>query len=210
MTCCSPLEPRDQFVVEISELMLAIAFSDRIARNDSIQCRREQAGRVWFTRGPAPLPRCRLREIALRPAPDPRPHAIGGTCHGTQQDRADRRRPDRRHAGPVRRAQGTGRCRAVRRRRGRAAGQGARHRAGLLDRGLRRGDHRRQRLQRDQGRRRGDRHGRRAAQAGHEPRRSDRHQHEDRRRGRRRHQGERARRASSSRSPTRSTRWSGS
>ena len=52
-------------------------------------------------------------------------------------------------------------------------------------RGLRRRDHRRQRLRRHQGRRCRHRHRRRAAQARHEPRRSDRHQHQGGRRGRR-------------------------
>ena len=155
-----------------------------------------------------PLVRCRVVRFAVRPRQSP-PGTRGNT-HGTQQDRADRRRPDRRHAGPLGRSQGIGRCRPVRHRRGGAAGQGARHCPGVADRGLRRRDYRSQRLRRDQGRRCRDRHRRRAAQARHEPRRSDRDQHQGRRRGRRRDQGERARTPLSSRSPIRSTRWSGS
>ena len=53
------------------------------------------------------------------------------------------------------------------------------------------------------------RHRRRAAQAGHEPRRPARHQPQGHGAGRRRHQEVRARRPSSSASPTRSTPWCG-
>ena len=62
-----------------------------------------------------------------------------------------------------------------------------------------------QRLRALEGRRRRDRHRRRAAQAGHEPRRPDRHQRQGHRHRRREHQGSTAPTPSSSSSPTRST-----
>ena len=52
----------------------------------------------------------------------------GRTKHGAQQDRVDRRRPDRRHARASGRPQGTRRRRPVRHRRRHPAGQGARPR----------------------------------------------------------------------------------
>ena len=71
------------------------------------------------------------------------------------------------------------------------AGQGARPVAVRPDRGLRREDHRHQRLCRHRRRRRRHRHRRRAAQAGHEPRRPARDQPQGDEGGRRGHQGPR-------------------
>ena len=51
--------------------------------------------------------------------------------HVAQENRTHRRRPDRRHAGPPRGPQGTGRYRHFRHRRRRAPGQGAGHRRSL-------------------------------------------------------------------------------
>ena len=72
--------------------------------------------------------------------------------------------------------QGSRRNRAVRRGRRRAARQGARPVAGRAGREIQPEDQGRQRICRDQGRRCGDRHRRRAAETRHEPRRSPRNQ----------------------------------
>ena len=87
--------------------------------------------------------------------------------------------------------EGAGRHRPVRRGRGRAAGQGARPQPVRPGRGLRREDHRLERLCRHRRRRRDHRHRRRRPQAGHEPRRSARHQPQGDEGGRRGHQGQR-------------------
>ncbi len=68
---------------------------------------------------------------------------------------------------------------------------------------------RHQRLCRHRRCRRGHRHRRHPAQAGHEPRRPDRHQRRRDQERRRQHQAIRAATPSSSSSPTRSMRWSG-
>ena len=63
------------------------------------------------------------RRRAVKRGFDQSPGAID---HGSQQDRAHRRRPDRRHARAAGRAEGARRRRPVRHRRGDARGQGAR------------------------------------------------------------------------------------
>ena len=118
-------------------------------------------------------------------------HRSGRGGHGKSEDRADRRRQDRRHARPSRRAEGAGRHRPVRRRRGRAPGQGARPRPVRPGRRLRRQAQGHQRLCRHRRRRRLHRHRRRRPQAGHEPRRPARHQPQGDEGGRRGHQGAR-------------------
>ena len=80
---------------------------------------------------------------------------------------------------------------------------------GRPGRGLRRQAQGHQRLCRHQGRRCGDRHRRRAAQARHEPRRSSRHQSESDGGGGRGHQGQCAERLRRSASPIRWMRWCG-
>ena len=104
---------------------------------------------------------------------------------------------------------GTGRRRPVRHRRRRAAGQGARSRQSGPVEGFDAIAQGHLRIQGHRRRRRGDRHRRRAAQAGHEPRRPARDQPQGDGAGGRRHRQVRARTPSSSASPTRSTRWSG-
>ena len=125
-----------------------------------------------------------------RSGPSSRPSAApseGISPHGASQDCIDRRRPDRRHARPSCRPQGTRRRRAVRHRRGHPAGQVARSCPVIAGRRLRCEIHRREFLRRDRRRERVHRHRRRAAQARHEPRRSSRHQPEGDGAGRRRH-----------------------
>ena len=97
--------------------------------------------------------------------------------HGSQEDRADRRRPDRWHAGacsPASRSWATSSC-STSSRACRPARRSTWSQSSPVE-GFNAASRRHQRLRRDRRRRRGDRHRRRPAQAGHEPRRPDRHQ----------------------------------
>ena len=104
------------------------------------------------------------------------------THHASRQNQHHRGRQRRRHLRRLGRLQRARRHRPRRHPRGRrhAPGQGPRPLRGQPHRGLRRQDHRRDQLRGDRGQRRGDRHRRPAAQAGHEPRRPDRQKHRDR------------------------------
>ena len=110
--------------------------------------------------------------------------------YGAQENRSHRRRTDRRHAGPSGGPEGTGRCGDVRHHGRPAAGQGARSLPVRSGGRLQRQAQGHQQLRRYRRRRCGDRHRRRAAQAGHEPRRSARHQPQGDGGGGRGHQGQ--------------------
>ena len=84
--------------------------------------------RLWPSRSPCPAARIGVRTRADLRVCQARPKVTlapshnhlrntWGTLHGSQEDRADRRRTDRRHARPARRPEGTGRRRPVRHRR---------------------------------------------------------------------------------------------